>query len=84
MFWTENVKTCKSPVSTVFHTVVTLSIKLAVVAEWSKALSQIQVERMPWVPGLNTRSGLRKLTMDLFFTSTNQFFGLHTVMIPTP
>ena len=23
------------------------------VAEWSKLLSQIQVERMPWVPGSN-------------------------------
>ena len=35
----------------------TLSIFLnndsAVVAEWSKALSQIQVERMPKVPGSN-------------------------------
>ena len=27
-------------------------LKLAVVAEWSKAISQIQVERMPQVPGL--------------------------------
>ena len=31
----------------------------AVVAEWSKALSQIQVERMPKVLGLNPRLGLR-------------------------
>ena len=29
------------------------------VSEWSKALSQIQVERMPLVPGANHRSGLR-------------------------
>ena len=27
------------------------------VAELSKALSQIPVERMPWVPGSNPRSG---------------------------
>ena len=35
-----------------------LNWKPAVVAEWSKELSQIQVERMPKVPGLNPRSGL--------------------------
>ena len=31
---------------------------LAVVAEWSKALSQIQVERMPQVPGSNPAWGM--------------------------
>ena len=31
----------------------------AMVAEWSKALSRIQVERMPQVPGLHPCSGLQ-------------------------
>ena len=30
----------------------------AVVAEWSKALSQIQVERIPKVPGSNSAWGM--------------------------
>ena len=41
-----------------FHKIVLLN-KLAVVAELSKALSQIQTERMPKVPGSNPRLGLQ-------------------------
>ena len=35
------------------------AVEPAVVAEWSKVLSQIQVERMPEAPGSNPCSGLR-------------------------
>ena len=48
---------------TVFYNIISLNVVemrllagYVMVTEWSKALSQIQVERLPWVPGLIIKS----------------------------
>ena len=42
----------------IFYQELTFTLKPAVVAEWSKPLSQIQVKKMSEVPGSNPHLGL--------------------------